>query len=153
MAILQRAWLIAGACFAYAVASDFADGAVARRRHQASAFGGLLDHTADAVFVTASLAAFAALDQIPLLLPLLIAAAFLQYVWDSDALAGATLRASTLGRWNGIAYYVLSGALVIGHALLPDWPAGVSGTAAWVLVASTAASMVDRGIALWRLRH
>jgi CDP-diacylglycerol--glycerol-3-phosphate 3-phosphatidyltransferase len=153
MAILQQAWLFAVGCFAYAVASDFADGAMARRRNEASAFGGLFDHSADAFFVSAALAAFAVLGEVPPLLPVLIAVAFAQYVWDSDALSGAVLRASTLGRWNGIAYYVFSGALVIGHAALPDWPARVSSAGAWLLVVSTALSMTDRAVALWRLRR
>ena len=43
----------------------------------------------------------------PLVLPGLVAAAFVQYTLDSRALAGQRLRASALGRWNGIAYFVL----------------------------------------------
>jgi CDP-diacylglycerol--glycerol-3-phosphate 3-phosphatidyltransferase len=153
IAILQQAWLVASACFAYAVASDFGDGAVARRRGETSAFGGLLDHSADAVFVVATLSAFATFGDVPWLLPVLIAAAFGQYVWDSAALRGAALRASTLGRWNGIAYFVLAGALVIGHALFAHWPVGLSVSAGWLLVISTGTSMADRAIALWRLRR
>ena len=153
-AIIEQAWLVASACFTYAVVSDFGDGAVARRRGEVSAFGGLLDHGADAVFVTATLAAFAALGEIPWLLPPLVAVAFLQYVWDSAALSGAPLRASSLGRWNGIAYYVLTGVLVIGHALIPSASLKpVANAAGWLLAASTAASMADRAIALWRLRR
>jgi CDP-diacylglycerol---glycerol-3-phosphate 3-phosphatidyltransferase len=154
IAILQQAWSYAAACFVYAVISDFGDGIVARRRGEVSAFGGLLDHAADALFVTTALAALAALGLIPAVLPLLVAAAFGQYVWDSNALRGVALRASTLGRWNGIAYYVLTGIVVVGHALSPGWPPpSWSVGFAWLLVATTAVSMSDRAVVLWRLRQ
>jgi phosphatidylglycerophosphate synthase len=154
IAILEQAWLAASACFVFAVASDFGDGAVARRRGEVSAFGGLLDHGADALFVISTLAAFAALEEIPWPLPPLIAAAFLQYVWDSAALSGAPLRASALGRWNGIAYYALSGVLIGGHALFPSASFdSIAYAAGWLLIASTAVSMADRTIALCRLRR
>ena len=131
--------------FVVAVVTDLADGVVARRRGEVSAFGGLFDHTTDATYVTVVLAALAWLGEVPWLLPPLVALAFLQYMLDSRALTGARLRASQLGRWNGIAYYVLAGAPIVRDAVDLPWPPAswVRG-AAWLLVVTTALSMFDR---------
>jgi phosphatidylglycerophosphate synthase len=141
----------AGALFAFAVASDLADGRIARRRGEASPLGGLLDHASDALCVTAGLGALVATGEIPPPLPWLVAAAFLQYVLDSRAVGNAGLRASPLGRWNGIAYFVLVGIPVVRDALGLGWPgAALVRLLGWLLVASTLASMVDRALALRR---
>lgn len=152
-AIWTGAWPTAAVLFVIAVATDVSDGIVARRRGEVSAFGGLLDHSIDALFVTVNLAALAAAGLItPLLAPLAIAS-FTQYVWDSKALSGAPLRASVLGRWNGIGYYVIVGTATIPHALGITWlPSALVAVAAWLLVISTLISMADRAFALWRIR-
>lgn len=143
--------LAAGMLFAFAVASDLADGRIARRFGEASPLGGLLDHASDALCVTAGLGALAHAGEVPLALPWLVAAAFLQYVFDSRAAGNAGLRASPLGRWNGIAYFVLVGIPVVRDALCLSWPgrALVLGLG-WALVATTLVSMADRARALWR---
>ncbi len=138
-------------CFALAAASDLADGRVARRRGEASARGALLDHATDAIFVSAGLAALAADGRIPALLPALILLAFAQYALDSRALAGQRLRASFLGRCNGIAYYALLGALISADVFELTWPGPLTALAlGWGLVASTLVSMAVRAQA-WRL--
>jgi len=140
--------------FAFAAASDFADGRLARRLGEASPLGGLLDHASDALCVTAALGALAHIGELPLALPWLVAAAFLQYVFDSRAAGSRGLRASSLGRWNGIAYFVLVGIPVVRDALGLGWPAAATVRAlGWVLVASTLVSMADRARALWRARR
>jgi phosphatidylglycerophosphate synthase len=152
-AIVQGADLVAAFFFAVAVASDFADGHLARRFGEVSRLGGLVDHASDALFVTAGLAALVHLGEIPALLPWLVAAAFFQYVFDSRIFAGRALRASALGRWNGIAYYVLVGVPVVRDALALGWPGtGVVRALGWCLVASTLLSMLERGLALLRNR-
>jgi phosphatidylglycerophosphate synthase len=153
-AIRIDAWRLAAALFAVAVATDVFDGIVARRRGEASSFGALLDHATDALFVTVTLGALATIELVTPLLPVLAIASFVQYVWDSRALSGAPLRASVLGRWNGIGYFVLVGVATISHALSLDWPPALwLAVGAWLLVASTLASMADRGYALWRVRR
>jgi phosphatidylglycerophosphate synthase len=143
-AILGDAAGIGVAIFALAVATDVADGRVARGRAEASPFGGALDHAVDAVFVTAGAAALAAQGALPALLPALVAAAFLQYALDSRTREGA-LRASRLGRWNGIAYYAIVAVPLVRDALGLGWPAPrLVRLLGWLLVASTAASMADR---------
>jgi phosphatidylglycerophosphate synthase len=152
--IWHEQWALAGALFVVAVATDVFDGIVARRRHEASPLGGLLDHSIDATFVTVTLGALAMIGAAPAPLPVLAITAFAQYVWDSKALTGAPLRASVLGRWNGIGYYALVGTATLKHALGADWLPDVAVVAAgWLLVLSTLVSMTDRALALWRIRR
>ena len=153
-AIWRGAWPIAAALFALAVVTDVFDGIVARRRGQATPLGGLLDHSIDALYVTATLTALTLIGAVPVCLAPLVVASFAQYVWDSAALQGAPLRASVLGRWNGVGYYALVGAVVIRNALGFDWPSPlVVWIAGWLLIVSTLVSMCDRGVALWRIRR
>jgi phosphatidylglycerophosphate synthase len=153
-AIWTGAWRTAGVLFVIAVVTDVSDGIVARRRGEVSAFGGLLDHSIDALFVTVNLAALAAAGIVTALLAPLAITSFAQYVWDSKALSGAPLRASVLGRWNGIGYYVIVGTATLQRAFDVPWPTpGLIGFAAWVLVLSTMISMGDRAYALWKIKQ
>lgn len=154
LALLERATLVAAALFWVAVATDLLDGRVARRFGETSALGGFLDHVTDAAFVSLGLAALALRGESPALLPALVALAFLQYTLDSRVTRGRPLRASALGRWNGIAYFVPIGTVVVRDALGLAWPpAGLVRALGWLLVASTLLSMVDRGLALRRARR
>ena len=151
LAILGEAHGSALLLFCFAVASDLADGRVARMRGEESALGGLLDHTSDAIFVAAGLAACAWLGLVPVVLPALILLAFAQYALDSRAIAGRPLRASFIGRWNGIAYFVLLGVVVVRDGLGLGWPPhGWVVGMGWGLVIATLASMADRAVALFR---
>ena len=135
----------AHALFWLAVATDFADGWAARRWHEATPLGGLVDHAVDATFVTAGAAALAWQCVLPVALPPLIALAFLQYALDSRYLTAQGLRGSPLGRWNGIAYYVIVAVPIVRDALSLGWPGpGLVTALAWTLVASTLLSMADR---------
>jgi phosphatidylglycerophosphate synthase len=130
--------------FAVAVASDFADDWLARRRAEASALGGALDHGVDALLVCAASAALAWRGVLPAPLPALVAAAFLQYALGSRTPAGG-LWPSRLGRWNGIAYYVAVAVPLVRDALSLPWPGpGPVLAFGWVLVASTLISMASR---------
>jgi len=145
VAISSGCTRIAGLAFALAVVTDLADGRVARRRGEASPLGAKLDHTTDALFVSIGLGALAQLGVVPVALPPLVLLAFAQYARDSRALAGASLRASRLGRWNGIAYFVLLGIPVVRDALSLGWPGpGLVMALGWLLVAATLFSMLDR---------
>jgi len=137
---------VAALVLAVGIASDVLDGPIARRRGTASAAGRLFDHTADVLLVTAGLAAGAVRGAFPWILPILVVTAFAQYVVDSYWVAGARqLRASRLGRYNGILYFVpLAGDILVRLGLAP--PPLVSAVA-WLLVATTLASMGERLIA------
>lgn len=145
-AVLEREAGLAAALFALAIATDLADGWVARRYGEASPLGGLADHAADALFVTAGCAAFAWHGELPVWLPLAIALAFTQYVLDSRP--GPRLRGSSLGRWNGIAYFVAVGIPTVRDALGLGWPpAPWVRSFGWLLCVTTGLSIADR------LRH
>ena len=137
--------------FWFAVATDVADGRVARARGESSAFGGLLDHATDASFVTLGLCALASTGAVPQILPILVALAFVQYMLDSKSLAGRKLRASALGRLNGIAYFVPLGIVVTRDVLSLLFPSDEWVYAlGLVLVVTTLISIADRAWTLLR---
>ncbi|MED5261819.1 MAG: CDP-alcohol phosphatidyltransferase family protein [Myxococcota bacterium] len=139
---------LALAFYAVGVVTDLADGPIARRRGEASRLGGLFDHATDAIFVSLGLFALSARGEIPLVLPGLVVLAFVQYAVDSRVQESRPLRASSLGRWNGIAYFVLLGVPLVRDGLGISWPGpGVVRFLAWALVASTLVSMIDRLLA------
>jgi phosphatidylglycerophosphate synthase len=148
--IVSGQWQGAAAVFSVAILSDVLDGHLARRAGADSSLGSLLDHATDATLVAAALAALWFVGLIPALLPPLLAAAFLQYALDSRVHRGQPLRASWLGRLNGIGYFIAAGAPIYRNALTLDWPPDALIHAfGWLLVATTVASMVDRLVA-WR---
>ena len=151
--ILEQSWWIASAIFTIAVLTDVFDGKLARRYQQTSAFGGLFDHATDATLVTAGCWALSQLDQLPVMLAVLIPLAFLQYMLDSRVLAGHSLRTSLIGRYNGVAYFVVIGVGVGAGAL--NWLALLTPlqVAGWLLCVTTVISMGDRAIALRKLRR
>jgi len=134
---------------AAAIASDYLDGPIARRTGTASPRGMLFDHTTDCLFVTGGLTGAALAGSITPILPALIPLAFGQYVVDSYVWSRRRqLRASFLGRWNGIFYFVPLVLLTIARLPVPprfasflDHAAGALG---YLLAASTIASMMDR---------
>lgn len=147
-AIAVGQWRLAAALFWLAVVTDWTDGRLARARGEASRLGGLLDHASDACLVSAGLAVLASDGRITGWLPALVVVAFAQYVLDSRWLAGRALRASALGRWNGILYFVPLGTVVTREALGLAWPGDrLVRLLAWTLVLSTAVSMLDRALA------
>jgi phosphatidylglycerophosphate synthase len=132
-----------------AIATDYFDGPIARRTGTASAKGQLFDHSTDCLFVTGGLAGAAIAGAVTPILPVLIPFAFGQYVVDSYVWhRQRQLRASFLGRWNGILYFVP--LVLIAAARLPFPPAFASFLRlaatglGYLLVASTVVSMIDR---------
>ncbi len=141
-----RAAALSALVLAAAIATDLLDGPVARHRGTATATGGTFDHAADCFFVTTGLAAGAARGAFPWMLPVLVAAAFAQYVVDSYwAHRGRALRTSQLGRYNGILYFAPLGGDIVVRAGLPALSPAVA-VLVWILVVSTVASMGER---LW----
>jgi phosphatidylglycerophosphate synthase len=140
---------LAALVLAVAIATDLLDGPLARRRGTVTAAGAALDHTADCLFVTSGLAGGVSRGAFPWALPVLVAAAFVQYVLDSYWLHhGRALRGSRLGRWNGILYFVPP-AIDILVRLGLDGLQLLLPLVTWGLVLSTLASMGGR---LWVLR-
>jgi len=150
-------WL-AAASLAVAIVTDLLDGPAARRAalrsgRGDSTWGRAFDHGTDFLFVTSGLAAMAARGAAPWWLPALICFAFAQYVVDSYWLGRQRqLRMSTLGRWNGIFYFVPLCGDVISRGVF-----GAGGVlerpvlwVCWALAASTLLSIADRLLALRR---
>ena len=145
ISVIASQWQLAAAIFWIAVATDLLDGPLARRRQQATQVGGVIDHASDATFVTLTLAAWVTHGWVPIALPLLVALSFTQYLLDSSSHRGQQLRASKLGRYNGICYFVLAGLpvmqLITGITPIPyDYLIYLG----WGLVLTTVISMLDR---------
>jgi phosphatidylglycerophosphate synthase len=149
-AIVSQRWWFAAVLFILAVVSDFLDGYFARKLGQTSIVGGVLDHLTDAIYVTASCWAVAQLGLINPYLCWLIPVAFIQYALDSKSLSGKALRTSRIGKSNGVAYFVVAGVAVGTGALKLDLLLTPLAWFAWLLVASTMLSMLDRAFALLR---
>ena len=135
-----------------AIATDAFDGPVARMTGTASAAGQVFDHTTDCLFVACGLIGAAFVGQAPWVLPVLVITAFTQYVLDSYFLhRQKQLRMSTLGRLNGILYFVplvlLASARLPLFDLLEPLLRTCSSLLAYALIASTLVSMADRALA------
>jgi CDP-diacylglycerol--glycerol-3-phosphate 3-phosphatidyltransferase len=127
-----------------ALLTDFLDGPIARRRGTATAWSGTFDHTTDFLFVTSGLFAGALRGVFPWILPILIVAAFSQYVIDSYWIHRQTkLRGSKLGRYNGMLYFVPT-CLEIIIRLGAHWLQPLLTIFVWMLVLSTLVSMGQR---------
>jgi CDP-diacylglycerol--glycerol-3-phosphate 3-phosphatidyltransferase len=140
----QRSAMLALGAWVVAVVTDLLDGRVARRRGTVTALSGAFDHTTDFVFVTSGLFAGALRGAFPWILPVLITAAFTQYVVDSYWVhRHSKLRGSKLGRYNGILYFVPT-LMYILIRLGFDFFQPVLAILVWLLVASTLISTGQR---------
>lgn len=130
-------WLVA-------LTTDLLDGPIARRQGTVSTIGRTFDHAADFLFVTSGISAGAWRGAFPWILPICIMAAFAQYVIDSYWIRPRSgLRASKLGRYNGMLYFappcvdaLIRLRLVFLRPLL--------NVLVWILVLSTIVSMLQR---------
>jgi CDP-diacylglycerol--glycerol-3-phosphate 3-phosphatidyltransferase len=140
----QRSAVFALIVWVVALATDFADGPIARRHGTVTPLGGAFDHTSDFLFVVSGIFAGASRDAFPWILPVCITAAFLQYAIDSYWLhRQIKFRGSKLGRYNGMLYFVpaLVDILIrLGARLLRP----LLTILVWALVVSTLVSMVQR---------
>ena len=130
--------------WAVALITDFLDGPIARRRGTVTTVSGTFDHATDFLFVTAGLFAGATRRAFPWLLPIVVTAAFAQYVIDSYWIhRHAKLRGSKLGRYNGILYFVPScvDALIRMGLRFLQLPLMILN---WLLILSTLVSMLQR---------
>jgi len=131
------AWVVA-------LATDFADGPIARRRGTVSALSGAFDHTSDFLFVVSGIFAGAFRGAFPWILPVCIAAAFAQYAIDSYWFhRQLRFRGSKLGRYNGMLYFVppiMDMMIRLGAGFLQP----LLTILVWLLVLSTLVSMGQR---------
>jgi CDP-diacylglycerol--glycerol-3-phosphate 3-phosphatidyltransferase len=144
--------------FGLIAASDMLDGWMARRRHQESAFGRVLDHLCDVGFILAALGRFAWQGWVPWWLPAAIVWAFGLYAtrswWLMAGTTGPTLIGSRLGHLGGILNYGAVGLVALD--LCTGRLLGAAGltTFVFILLASLALlSGLDHLYALLILRH
>lgn len=127
-----------------ALATDFADGPIARRQGRVTPLSGAFDHTSDFLFVVGGIFAGASRDAYPWILPVCITAAFAQYAIDSYWLhRQIKFRGSKLGRYNGMLYFVppvVDILIRLGARLLQP----LLTILVWALIVSTLVSMVQR---------
>lgn len=148
--VVTGAWWSAAVLFVVACATDVLDGRIARLRAVTSSLGGKLDHSADAFFVVCGIASLSYLGLVPVLLAPLVVLAFLQYYLDAKKTPASKLRPSRLGKWNGIAYYVIVG-VALGHFVTAEFFVFLDEANywfGWLLVLSTVVSMLQRYRAL-----
>ncbi len=140
----HRSAMFALIVWVVALTTDFLDGPIARRTGKVTARSGTFDHTTDFLFVTSGLLAGATRGAFPWVLPILITAAFAQYVIDSYWVhRQARLRGSKLGRYNGMLYFVptcMEIVIRLGARFLQP----LLTILVWLLVASTLVSMGER---------
>ena len=111
---------ILGAIAITAAASDIIDGRIARWTQSTGQFGRWLDNVADIAFVLTALSCAAYAGAIPVYVPALVAASFVQYVADSVLIRGSSVPVkSRLGHWGGILNYLIVVALAM---VPPPWP-------------------------------
>src|SRR5579863_168179 len=140
----RRSAFLALVAWVVALITDFLDGPIARRRGTVTAWSGTFDHTTDFLFVTSGLFAGAFRGVFPWILPILIVAAFSQYVIDSYWIhRQAKLRGSKLGRYNGMLYFVPT-CVEIVIRLGVRWLQPLLTIFVWMLVLSTLVSMGQR---------
>jgi len=140
----ERSALFALVVWVVALATDFLDGPIARRRGTVSALSGAFDHTSDFLFVVSGIFAGAFRGVFPWILPICITAAFAQYDIDSYWLhRQIKFRGSKLGRYNGMLYFVppcLDILIRLGARFLQP----LLTILVWMLVVSTLVSMSQR---------
>lgn len=140
----ERSALFAIVAWLVAVITDLVDGPIARRQGTVSAWSGTFDHASDFLFVTSGLYAGALRGAFPVILPILITAAFTQYVIDSYWIHRHTkLRGSKLGRYNGILYFaptLMDSLIRMGAGFLQP----LLTILVWLLVGTTVISMSER---------
>lgn len=150
-AIVEQRYFASLCIFVIAVLTDVLDGRLARQQGTESNLGGLLDHATDCIFVVCALFALSRHEIVPIALSGLVAVAFIQYVLDSGTLKKKGLVPSKMGRWNGIAYFVLVAIPLVQNSfdfqLFSDRQILVGG---WAMCVMTLASMFDRASLFFR---
>ena len=144
-AITQHDWVVATWFFTIAAITDVLDGPLSRRLGLASRLGTVLDHSADAIFVTIVSGALWIGGYLPGILPVAILVAFFQYVFDSKAFSGKPLRPNRLGKLNGISYFILIGITLFANLTSTmDNLAPMVNSLGYLLSITTLLSMIAR---------
>ncbi|MBU6428965.1 MAG: CDP-diacylglycerol--glycerol-3-phosphate 3-phosphatidyltransferase [Cyanobacteria bacterium REEB65] len=143
---------LAFGCFLLAAATDWLDGFLARRWHQTSSLGALLDPLADKILVTAALVGLAYRQVIPAWSATLILAREFLVTGLRVAIAesGQGIRAAA---WSGklkAALQMVAITLYLWPGATLKWPADVVYGLALIATVTSGAEYVWKARALWR---
>src|SRR5437660_12669574 len=137
--------LIAMAIFILASITDWADGAVARRRNQVTTLGTLLDPIADKLLVAAALVSLLAIDKIDAWVVVVIVGRELAVTGLRAAAAsvGVIVPASRLAKWKTVSQYVAITMLIMKKGFDPPGFRVVATVLLWSALRPTMLSAVD----------
>ena len=137
-----------------AMATDYADGRLARRAGSSSEIGRFFDHGADALFLFPGLFVLAAHGRLPMLMPCAAVLAFALYVVDGLRRAGGSggivLTPSRSGAFAGIANYGLAAAGAFAVAFRVAHLDAIVHAGAIVIALMNGAAAVDRAYTIVR---
>ena len=136
--------LVGAAIFAVAALTDWLDGYLARRRHQVTTFGQLMDPLADKLLVTAALVSLVQMELAPAWMVAIILGRELGVtVLRSVAYSlGVTIPASPLGKVKMLSQVVAILLLILGREYLQQFFI-LGQIALWVVVVTALVSAAD----------
>jgi CDP-diacylglycerol--glycerol-3-phosphate 3-phosphatidyltransferase len=151
--VLLTRWggpLLGPAIFGAAVATDWLDGYLARRRNQITRLGILLDPLADKLLVSAALLSLVEMDIISAwVVWIIIGREFaVTGLRSFAAQRGVLMASSLLGKWKMVLEVTAISLLLIAH----HYPLlmGIAKVSLWVAVAVALASGIDYFKTFWR---
>src|SRR5437899_1546866 len=144
--------LIAVAIFILASITDWADGAVARRRNQVTTLGTLLAPIADKLLVAAALVSLLAIDKIDAWVVVVIVGRELAVTGLRAVAAsvGVIVPASRLAKWKTVSQYVAITMLIVEKGFDPP---GFHIVAAYVIGAVPVGFLVARAFGIGDIRR
>jgi CDP-diacylglycerol--glycerol-3-phosphate 3-phosphatidyltransferase len=138
------------AIFGIAVATDYFDGYLARRRNQVTRLGILLDPLADKLLTAAAFLSLVEMNAVPAWMVMIIVGREFAVTGLRNIAAGRgmLMPASGLGKGKMVAQVVCIFLLLLGREFpVLRWPASVS---LWVVVVLALVSAVDYFVRFWR---
>ncbi len=139
-----RKELVGAAIFAFASLTDWLDGYLARRRHQVTSVGQVLDPLADKLLISAALISLVQMDLAPAwMVAVIIGREFAITGLRSLAYSrGIAMPASPLGKIKMVAQVVAILALILGDDHVPGLLT-LGNAALWVVLAAALVSAAD----------
>ncbi|MBI2462146.1 MAG: CDP-diacylglycerol--glycerol-3-phosphate 3-phosphatidyltransferase [Candidatus Rokubacteria bacterium] len=156
--LISSAWvhsLIAAAIFVAASLTDWLDGLIARRRHQETTLGKLLDPVADKLLVAAALISLVQIGTVPAWMVLLIVGREFAVTGLRGVAAslGMLVPSSDLAKYKTVLQYVAVTLLILERSLpdtvMPDY-VYLSRGVLWAALILTVASGIDYFIRFFR---
>jgi CDP-diacylglycerol--glycerol-3-phosphate 3-phosphatidyltransferase len=146
--------LIAAVIFIAASLTDWLDGLIARRRHQVTTLGKLLDPVADKLLVAAALISLVQINKVPAwMVVVIIGREFaVTGLRGIAASVGTVIPASEAAKYKTLSQYVAITLLILEKGVPPEYVPfhWLSGAALWAALVLTVVSGVDYFIRFFR---